>query len=102
MKKYNYLVLTILFCIKVCAQNSFEVKLSGWKPLIGIQLPDSSYRVITNGKEYGPELMKIEIHNISFSGVETENFQINIPNCSDNTIDDAVADNRGYLSLLSD
>ncbi|MBP6301933.1 MAG: T9SS type A sorting domain-containing protein [Bacteroidia bacterium] len=97
MNKFIYLLLSILYCFKVYAQNSFEVRLTGWKPVIGIQLPDSSYRVITNGKEYGPEFMKMEVHNISLSGVQTENFGITIPDCADNTIDDAVVDNKGYL-----
>lgn len=97
MSKISYLLLSILFCCKAYSQNSFETRLNGWKPVLGVQLPDSTYRIITNGKAHAPALKRMETHHIDKGGSQIQKIGIGVPNCGDNHIYDVVADNNGYL-----
>jgi hypothetical protein len=56
------------------------------EPLVGVQLPDSTYRIITNGKQYAPSYLKMETHRLDKSGKQIQHIGMGVPRCFDNKI----------------
>ena len=83
------------------SQNSFETRPGGRKPMMGVQLPDSTYRIITNGKAHAPEMMKMETHWLDKNGIQIQRIGLAVPNCGDNFIFNRVFNNADGLIYVN-